>query len=120
MTNMFSLLYFSGGYSLGEHTLFVPNALYAENRRRLCERLKKISLLPPKSYVLLQGGDTVSLYDTDVCYNDFRQVSYPFQFGDLTRRDALISYTINSSWMLSSYCFPTIFTLSLHFKEHYS
>ncbi|KAJ9586246.1 hypothetical protein L9F63_020108 [Diploptera punctata] len=64
-----------GGYSLGEHTLLVPNALFAENRRRLCERLKKNSLLPPKSFILLQGGDSVSLYDTDVDYNYFRQVS---------------------------------------------
>ena len=25
-----------------------------------------------------------------------------------------------AKWMLSSYCFPAIFTLSIHFKEHFS
>lgn len=60
---------------MGDHTLFVPNALFAENRRRLCQRLRKNPNVPQNAFILLQGGESVSLYDTDVDYV-FRQVSY--------------------------------------------
>lgn len=55
--------------SMGPHTLAVPTALFALNRQRLTEGLKKIS---PDSIVLLQGGEEVSFYDTDTTYNVFR------------------------------------------------
>jgi len=60
---------------MGDHTLFVPNALFAENRRRLCQRLRKNINVPQNAFILLQGGESVSLYDTDVEYV-FRQVGY--------------------------------------------
>jgi Xaa-Pro dipeptidase len=60
---------------MGDHTLFVPNALFAENRRRLCQRLRENTNVPQNAFILLQGGESVSLYDTDVEYV-FRQVGY--------------------------------------------
>jgi len=60
---------------MGDHTLFVPNALFAENRRRLCQRLRENTNVPQNAFILLQGGESVNLYDTDVEYV-FRQVGY--------------------------------------------
>ncbi|XP_066259929.1 xaa-Pro dipeptidase [Euwallacea similis] len=59
--------------SMGAHTLPVPVDLFALNRRRLVEALKEKAL---DSIVLLQGGDEVPFYDTDITYNTFRQESY--------------------------------------------
>lgn len=61
--------------SLGNETLRVPMALFALNRQRLCERLRKNAAVPKKSVMLLQGGEQTQRYctDTDVV---FRQESY--------------------------------------------
>lgn len=61
--------------SLGNETLRVPMALFALNRQRLCERLRKNAAVPKKSVMLLQGGEQAQRYctDTDVV---FRQESY--------------------------------------------
>uniref|UniRef100_A0AAR2K9H1 Xaa-Pro dipeptidase n=1 Tax=Pygocentrus nattereri TaxID=42514 RepID=A0AAR2K9H1_PYGNA len=58
-----------------ENTLRVSAALFAENRRRLCEGLRAKQGLQPKSLVLLQGGEQKQRYctDTDVV---FRQESF--------------------------------------------
>jgi hypothetical protein len=69
------IFFFRAGFSIGDHTLFVPNTLFAENRRRLCQRLRENTNVPRNAIVVLQGGESVSLYDTDVEYV-FRQVSY--------------------------------------------
>lgn len=58
---------------MGDHTLLVPNMLFAENRRRLCQRLRENTSVPQNAFILLQGGESLSLYDTDVEYV-FRQV----------------------------------------------
>lgn len=60
-------------YWLGNDTLRVSAALFADNRRRLCQGLKAKDGLLPKSVVLLQGGEQKQRYctDTDVV---FRQV----------------------------------------------
>lgn len=60
-------------FSLGEGTLQVPMDLFALNRNRLCESLKVLPKLPKKSVVVLQGGQGVPRYCTDVEYL-FRQV----------------------------------------------
>ncbi|XP_036417856.1 xaa-Pro dipeptidase [Colossoma macropomum] len=62
-------------YWLGNDTLRVSAALFAENRRRLCEGLRAKQGLQPKSLVLLQGGEQKQRYctDTDVV---FRQESF--------------------------------------------
>ncbi|XP_021925498.1 xaa-Pro dipeptidase isoform X3 [Zootermopsis nevadensis] len=63
------------GFSKGEHTLFVSNNLFADNRRRLCQRLTENASVPENAFILLQGGESLSLYDTDVEYV-FRQEPY--------------------------------------------
>lgn len=60
-------------YSQGEGTLKVPMELFALNRQRLVESLKKLPNLPPNSAVVLQGGEDVHRDSTDVV-NLFRQV----------------------------------------------
>lgn len=61
-------------YQMGVNTLKVPMTLFKENRAKLIGELKKVQRLDAKAVVLLQGGDNISLYDTDVDYV-FRQVS---------------------------------------------
>lgn len=55
--------------SMGPHTLSVPVELFALNRSRLVASLKNQI---EDSVVLLQGGDEVPFYDTDITYNTFR------------------------------------------------
>lgn len=61
-------------YWLGNDTLRVSAALFAENRRRLCKGLKDKDGVVPQSLVLLQGGEQKQRHctDTDLL---FRQVS---------------------------------------------
>nr|XP_040136089.1 xaa-Pro dipeptidase isoform X3 [Ictidomys tridecemlineatus] len=65
----------SPSFSLGNETLKVPLALFALNRRRLCERLKKNAAVEPGSAVLLQGGEETQRYCTDTGVI-FRQESF--------------------------------------------
>lgn len=62
-------------FQRGDHTLKVPMSLFAENRQRLVERLRKNPKIQnfANCYVLLQGGQDVPFNDTDVCFI-FRQV----------------------------------------------
>ena len=46
----------NGVFWMGNKTLKVPMTLFAQNRRRLVEALKKDTGLLPNSVVLLQGG----------------------------------------------------------------
>lgn len=54
-------------WSMGPGTLDVPLSLFAKNRNRLAEKLKSGQV------VVLQGGEDLNFYDTDVQYV-FRQV----------------------------------------------
>ncbi|XP_049875085.1 xaa-Pro dipeptidase [Pectinophora gossypiella] len=56
-------------WSMGPGTYEVPLSLFAKNRQRLASQLKSGQI------VVLQGGEDISLYDTDVQYV-FRQESY--------------------------------------------
>uniref|UniRef100_A0A8C2WA96 Xaa-Pro dipeptidase n=1 Tax=Cyclopterus lumpus TaxID=8103 RepID=A0A8C2WA96_CYCLU len=60
---------------LGNETLRVSAALFAENRRRLCSGLKDKDGVVPQSVVLLQGGEQKQRFctDTDLL---FRQESF--------------------------------------------
>lgn len=62
-------------YWLGNDTLRVSAALFAENRRRLCTGLAATDGLLPHSVVVLQGGEQKQRYctDTDMV---FRQESF--------------------------------------------
>lgn len=61
---------------LGNKTLKVPLALFALNRQRLCERLRRNRAVQTGSLVLLQGGEDTQRYCTDTGIV-FRQVSPP-------------------------------------------
>uniref|UniRef100_A0A3B3ZVD6 Xaa-Pro dipeptidase n=1 Tax=Periophthalmus magnuspinnatus TaxID=409849 RepID=A0A3B3ZVD6_9GOBI len=69
------LLLFRAVYWLGNDTLRVSAALFAENRQRLCKGLKAKDGVVPQSLVLLQGGEQKQRYctDTDLL---FRQESF--------------------------------------------
>lgn len=54
----------------------MPLALFALNRRRLCERLRRNPAVQAASLVLLQGGEETQRYCTDTGVL-FRQVSPP-------------------------------------------
>lgn len=61
-------------YQMGPNTHSIPMTLFRENRDRVMAELRKIPALEGKqALVVLQGGDNISLYDTDVDYV-FRQV----------------------------------------------
>ncbi|XP_061029268.1 xaa-Pro dipeptidase isoform X2 [Eubalaena glacialis] len=60
---------------LGNETLKVPLALFALNRRRLCERLRKNPAVQAGSFVVLQGGEETQRYCTDTGVL-FRQESF--------------------------------------------
>ena len=60
-------------HSQGDQTLKVSMELFAQNRDRLCGKLKELGTVSPKSVVILQGGECLSIYDTDREFL-FRQV----------------------------------------------
>ncbi|XP_051787503.1 xaa-Pro dipeptidase [Erpetoichthys calabaricus] len=62
-------------YWMGKDSLVVSMTLFAENRRRLCERLRVNPNVPRKSVVVLQGGEQTQRYCTDTD-NIFRQESF--------------------------------------------
>lgn len=58
---------------MGPGTYAIPVSMFKENRLRVVSELLKTENAGENSYVLLQGGDNISLYNTDVDYV-FRQV----------------------------------------------
>ena len=46
----------NGYFTMGLNTLKVPVELFAENRRRLCERLRGLQEVSQGAVILLQGG----------------------------------------------------------------
>lgn len=74
---------------MGDHTYAVPLALFKTNRNRL---VKALEADHKNSIVLLEGGDEVSFYDTDITYNVFRQV----RNSCIHRRSLWMYYFMNS------------------------
>lgn len=62
-------------YWLGNETLKVPAALFALNRKRLCDRLRNNRDIPKDAIVVLQGGEETNRYCTDTGIL-FRQESF--------------------------------------------
>ncbi|XP_073441425.1 xaa-Pro dipeptidase-like [Dendrobates tinctorius] len=62
-------------YWLGNETLRVPAALFALNRKRLCDRLRNNPDVPKDAIVVLQGGEETNRYCTDTGIL-FRQESF--------------------------------------------
>ncbi|XP_066570116.1 xaa-Pro dipeptidase [Amia ocellicauda] len=82
-------------YWLGKDTLKVSMALFAENRRRLCERLRANTGVPKKSMVVLQGGEQTQKYctDTDLV---FRQESFFHWTFGVTEADCYGAIDVDS------------------------
>lgn len=60
---------------MGPGTLAIPLTLFRDNRLRVRTALKALpNVGDDNAFILLQGGDSINLYNTDVEYN-FRQVS---------------------------------------------
>ncbi|RMC08938.1 hypothetical protein DUI87_13933 [Hirundo rustica rustica] len=66
---------------LGNETLKVPVALFALNRRRLCERLRQNKDVQKNSIVLLQGGEETQRYctDTGIVFRQKHVLNYKVQ-----------------------------------------
>lgn len=71
--------------NMGPNTHSVPVTMFKDNRERVVSELKKRNDVSDSAYVLLQGGDNINLYNTDVEYV-FRQVSFFFSFISNDRR----------------------------------
>lgn len=56
---------------MGPDTLQIPMEMFQENRAKVCNAIKPS--VAPNSIILLEGGQDISWYDTDVSYN-FKQV----------------------------------------------
>lgn len=52
-------------YQLGEKALKVPMRLFALNREKLLDRLRKVPNLPKSSIVILEGGKAEMRHCTD-------------------------------------------------------
>jgi len=52
-------------YQLGEKSLKVSMKLFANNRKNLVERLRKVKNLPKSAVVLLEGGKSEMRHCTD-------------------------------------------------------
>ena len=52
-------------YQLGEKALKVPMRLFALNREKLLDRLRKVPNLPKSSIVILEGGKVDMRHCTD-------------------------------------------------------
>uniref|UniRef100_A0A669EB29 Xaa-Pro dipeptidase n=1 Tax=Oreochromis niloticus TaxID=8128 RepID=A0A669EB29_ORENI len=93
--NILSSCPFRPVYWLGNDTLRVSAALFAENRRRLCQGLKAKDGVVPKSVVVLQGGEQTQRYctDTDVL---FRQESFFHWAFGVTEADCYGAIDVDS------------------------
>ncbi|CAK9109940.1 Xaa-Pro dipeptidase (X-Pro dipeptidase) (Imidodipeptidase) (Peptidase 4) (Peptidase D) (Proline dipeptidase) (Prolidase) [Durusdinium trenchii] len=66
-------------FSMGEGTLKVPMAMHAQHRKKLCQALA--GRVSDQAIILLQGGEELSVYDTDTNW-DFKQESnFQYLFG---------------------------------------
>lgn len=68
---------------MGLNTHAIPMALFRDNRAKVTNELQRVNKFGEQSkpFILLQGGDNISHYDTDVDYV-FRQESYfTYLFG---------------------------------------
>jgi len=78
-------IFFRPSFWLGNETLKVPVALFALNRRRLCDRLRQHKDVQKNSVVLLQGGEETQRYctDTGIVFRQVRADSASNQIEEL-------------------------------------
>lgn len=62
--------------SMGPGTYAIPVSLFRDNRSRVCDALKALpnQTVDETTFILLQGGDAINWYNTDVEYA-FKQVN---------------------------------------------
>nr|CDJ93912.1 Peptidase M24B and Peptidase M24 domain containing protein [Haemonchus contortus] len=89
-------------FSRGDNTLKISAKLFAENRARLIEALKKIA---PIAVVLLRGGTEKNRYNTDLDELPFRQESYFFWTFGVHESDFFGAIDVNSG---KSCLFPPV------------
>ncbi|PAA50308.1 hypothetical protein BOX15_Mlig030441g2 [Macrostomum lignano] len=70
-------------FSMGAGTLSVPMTLHAQNRRRLCQRLRTDAAAAAPGIVLLQGETELPRNGTDVTYNFHQDSFFHWAFGVL-------------------------------------
>jgi Xaa-Pro dipeptidase len=80
----------------GEGTLAVSMALHAKNRARLLEQFKSAKDVPPNSFVILEGGNSSTRYDSDH-EPVFRQESFFHWAFGVTEPDCIGVIDIDSS-----------------------
>lgn len=67
--------------NMGPNTLAVPLSMFRENRERVCDALLRHADVQAGAVVLLQGGDTLPLYNTDVDYLFRQEPFFMYHFG---------------------------------------
>jgi len=68
-------------FHAGDGTLKVPMSMHKDNRSKLLAALRKREEIPADAVVVLQGGEELSVYDTDTEW-DFKQESnFQYLFG---------------------------------------
>ena len=62
-------------FQLSSETLKVAMKLFANNRKRLCQKLKDNKTLQPNSVIVLEGGRQTARYctDTDIVFRQVRE-----------------------------------------------
>lgn len=109
-------------FSRGEHTLEIHVSLHDKSRKRLCDSLKETPNLQPGSCVVLQGGESTTLYCSDK-ENLFRQESYFHWLFGVQEPDFVGAVDVRSG---KSYLFipnlPEAYAIwmgEIHDKDHY-
>jgi len=67
--------------NMGTNTHSIPVTMFRDNRERVMSALKKQNDVSDNSYVLLQGGDGINLYNTDVEYVFRQEPFFTYFFG---------------------------------------
>lgn len=67
--------------NMGPDTHAVPLSMFRENRERVCDGLRARPDVLPEALILLQGGDSIPLYNTDVEYVFRQEAFFMYHFG---------------------------------------
>lgn len=69
--------------NMGPNTHAVPLSMFRDNRDRVCSalRARHPDATAGDSLILLQGGDSISLYNTDVEYVFRQEAFFMYHFG---------------------------------------
>lgn len=104
---------------MGPGTYAVPLSLFGDNRRRVCAALKAIPSITndTNAFVLLQGGEQISVYNTDIEYV-FRQVSSIFPSTSIY--GISFPFGIHSSHSTSSALSALLVDPSFHFGYQFN